>query len=190
LTGSGTEGPTNPSEVPVVAPEPAIRVAKRQPRRWLPWAVIAVAVAVALGIVLPLTLGSSATAVPTPTSPTTAANTLKGLSGTYYSPTVQDSSLLFLRLVQLQSTLSGVLTVTRASASRDRLVARHYQISGKVEGPSFDVTIGPGTRTVGGTYVAGVLSIVLADGTRVSLHHGTLTTYRTLVAHDKALLLS
>ena len=132
-----------------------------------------------------LTLGSSTTAVPTPTSPSTAGNTLTGLSGTYYSPTVQDSSLLFLRLVQLQSTLSGVLTVTRASASKDRLVARHYQINGKVEGRSFDVTIGPGTRTVVGTYTSGVLSIVLADGARISLHHGSLTTYRTLVLATK-----
>lgn len=190
MTVSGPTGPPDPSHVPVVAPEPA-SARNRSPRRWLPWAVIVVVTAAALGIVLPLTLGSSSTTtIPTPNSPSTSPGTLRGLTGSYYSPTVQDSSLLFLRLVELQTSLSGVLTVTKASASHARLVEHSYTITGSVQGTAFKVTIGSGTKTVVGTYSSGVLEIVLAGGTRISLHRGTLATYRALVVRDRTLLLA
>ena len=190
MTVPGPTGPPDPSHVPVISPRPASAAHDRSPRRWLPWVVIVVVTAATLGIVLALTLGSSSSiTTPTPTSPSTSPGTLRALTGSYYSPTVQDSSLLFLRLVQLQTSLSGVLTVTAASATHARLVEHRYTVTGSVQGTAFKVTIGTGSTTVFGTYLSGVLQIVLAGGTKLSLHRGTLATYRALVVRDRALLL-
>lgn len=165
---------------------------RHQPRRWLPWAAIVVVIAVALGIALPLTIGSSSSTVtPTPTTPTT--NRAGGLTGSYFSTTIVDSSLLFLRLVEVQHTLAGALTVTTASASHTRLVDHRYNASGSVAGAKLTLTIAPGApvpRTIKGTYTPSVITIALADGTTVMLHRGTLAEYRALVVDDRAILVA
>lgn len=187
MTDIGPSQSSGPSHVPTVAPTP-----RRPSRRWLPWAAIVVVVAVALGVALPLTLGStSSTATPTPKSPTTSPGA-SGLTGSYYSSTIEDSSLFFLRLVQNQSALTADLTVTTAAASHLRLVDHRYAVTGSVAGSKLKLTIAPRStrpQPVTGTYASGVITIVLASGTRVSLKRGTLATYRALVANERSLLL-
>jgi hypothetical protein len=191
-TNVGPKGRAEPAHVPTVAPSGESTPSKRPSRRWLPWAAILLVVAVALGIALPLTLGSSSsTATPTPTPPSTARTA--GLSGSYFSTTVEDSSLLFLRLVQVSTSLTGALTVTTASASHTRLVDHRYDVVGSATGTRFTLTIAPHAatrRTLRGTYASGVITIVLADGTKAALFRGTLADYRALVVHDMALLLA
>jgi hypothetical protein len=187
VTDIGPSQSQGPSHVLTVAPTPP-----RPSRRWLPWAAIVIVVAVALGVALPLTLGSSSsTATPTPKSPTTSPGA-SGITGSYYSPTIQDSSLFLLRLVQDQSTLTGDLTVTTAAASHLRLVDHRYAVTGSLAGSKLKLTIAPlSTRPqpVAGSYVLGVITIILASGTKVSLKRGTLAIYRALVVADRSLLL-
>jgi hypothetical protein len=186
-----TEGP-GPSHVPTVAPDAGPTGVKRIRRPWLPWAAIVIVIAAALAIALPLTLGSSSsTATPTPKSASTSIPDDGGLSGTYFSLTVEHSRLLLLQLVQLQTTLSGVLTVTRSDPTHTHLVDHLYAVSGSVEGPTIRLSIGSaalGSRNLVGTYGPDDITIY-SSSTHISLERGTVAMYRALVLHDRTALL-
>jgi hypothetical protein len=190
-------GPDGPPHVPIVTPSSSQKPSAGREsalRRWLPWAAIVAVVAIALGVILPLTIwSSSSNATPTPTTPSTST-TAGAVSGTYYTATVQDSSLMFLRLAETQTALAGDLTVTTAGPSHLRLVVHHYLVTGTVRGDTLSLTVVRarlnGSQSLKGTYASGVITIALASGTKVSLERGTLVMYRALVVRDRATLLA
>jgi hypothetical protein len=181
---------TDPDTVPTVPKvEPA--EGERTPRGWIPWVVIGAVVVVAIAVALPLTLdSSSSTASPTPR--TTAAAAATGVSGTYFTSSISDLSLLFLSLTQSGSALTGELTITAPGPRRHHLVTRSIAVSGSQEGSAVHLTLSAaldGVTSIGGTLSSKTIDFALPGGDTIVFTPGTLAKFRALVKKDRAALL-
>ena len=198
-TAPGTHQPT-PTEPPPPAgaapsgPEgtpPSAPTGRSGQRRWLPWAVVAVVLVAALVASLVIVFGGSSS---------TATKKEKGksgahgaLAGSYFTTSIQDSRLVFIKVKQVDDNVTGFMNVVAPNSDKQKVLTVKYKFTGTVSGSNLTLKVTPsitGLATVTGTASGDTISLTVAQGTTVKLEKGSQAHFKTLVKDQRTALLS
>jgi hypothetical protein len=194
VQGPVTGPPPEPINVPTAGTETASsqtsppKGQKKAPRWLLPVAVIVV-VAIGLGVGLPLAFGKTSS---TTTPPRSSNSGSASMAGGYYSKTVVDSRLVYLKLKTSAGGFTGTLTVSSAGIAKKVVVNKHYKVSVTASGSNMTFTVTPavdGQTTLTGTYASNAITVTIAPGESVVLQRGKYGAYRALVTKESSTLL-
>jgi hypothetical protein len=131
-------------------------------------------------------------------SSSTATKTGKGgshgaLAGSYFTTSIQDSRLVFLKVKQVGDNVSGIMNVLAPNSEKKKVLTAKYKFTGTVSGSNLSLTMTPsitGLANITGTTSGSTISLTVAQGTTVRLEKGTQAHFKTLVRSQRSALLS
>jgi hypothetical protein len=153
--------------------------------------IVIVVVAVGLGVGLPLAFRGSSTATTTP--PAGASGAVTDVGGGYYTTTVQNSRLVYLKLKKTAAGYTGFIAVAGANTARSAVSNKRYKVTATVSESNVSMTVTPavdGQTTLTATFVSGTVSVTIGAGETYTLKKGKYAAFRSLITKETSTLLS